>query len=215
MIVGVKLQDHHPHDGFDRVAAALENARQAAGLALEMKAQRQFVHVHESAEGQPAHRVHRHLGEGAVAQLRQHRHQDAHAAVSDGQGDRRGHRPEQPVGRSHWRTAGAGQRVGRPFEGERHKDGRELGRQQQTKRAQHPQLQIAPIRRPDVGPEVDDGRKQRAAVGGDLRRRLGAMMVVMVRHSDPGKDGGISRRRSPSYRGIPGGRHPPDRISQA
>ena len=42
-----RVEDDHAHDGLDAVAAALEHARQAAGLALEMKAQRQLVHVHE------------------------------------------------------------------------------------------------------------------------------------------------------------------------
>jgi len=35
-----QLQDHHPHDDFDAGPAALQHARQSAGLALEMKAQR-------------------------------------------------------------------------------------------------------------------------------------------------------------------------------
>ena len=46
-MVGSELQDHHAHDGLDAVAAALEHARQPAGLALEMEAQRQLVHVLE------------------------------------------------------------------------------------------------------------------------------------------------------------------------
>jgi hypothetical protein len=34
-----QLQDHHPHDLLDAEPAALQHPRQAAGLALEMKAQ--------------------------------------------------------------------------------------------------------------------------------------------------------------------------------
>ena len=131
-----------------------------------MEAQRQLVHVHEGAVGEPAHRVHRHLGEHAVAQLRQRRHQDAHAAVGDRHRDRRGERPDQPVGGRDRRGAVAGERVGRPFEGEGHRDGRELGRKQQHHGAEHAQLQVAAVGRPDVGPQVDDGRQQRAAVRG-------------------------------------------------
>ena len=63
-------------------AAALQHPRQAAGLALQMEAQRQFVHVDEGEIGELAHRMHRHLGEDAVAPLRQHRHQHAHDAVA-------------------------------------------------------------------------------------------------------------------------------------
>jgi len=39
LIVWVKLQQHHAHDGLDSVAPAFEDARQAAGLALEMVSQ--------------------------------------------------------------------------------------------------------------------------------------------------------------------------------
>jgi len=85
-----QLQDHHAHDGFDGVAAALQDAREATGLALEMKAQGQVMHVHESERREPAHRVHRHLGEHAVARLLEQRHQDAHATIGNGHGDGRG-----------------------------------------------------------------------------------------------------------------------------
>ncbi len=90
--------------------------------------------------GEPAHRVHRHLGEHAVAHLRQRRHQDAHAAIGDRHGDRRGEHPDQPVGGGDRRAALAGQRIGRPFEGEGNRDGGELGGEQQHHRAQHAQL---------------------------------------------------------------------------
>ena len=42
---------------LDGVAPAFEHARQAAGLALEVKAQRELVHVLEGAVGELAHRV--------------------------------------------------------------------------------------------------------------------------------------------------------------
>ena len=66
-------------------------------LALEMEAQRQLVQMREGAHRKPAHRVHRHLAEQAVAQLRKRRHQDAHAAISNHHGDRHGQQPRQPV----------------------------------------------------------------------------------------------------------------------
>ena len=115
-----ELQDDQPHDGLDAVAAALEHARQPAGLALEMKAQRQLVHVDECQISEPAHRVHRHLGEDAVAPLREQRHQHAHAAVGERHDDRRRDQPHRPVRRAHRRLPCAGQRIDRPFEGERH-----------------------------------------------------------------------------------------------
>ena len=67
-----------------------------AGLALEMKAQRQHVHVLERDDREPAHRVHRHLGEHAVAHLREQRHDDARDAVGKRHDDRRGQRPGRP-----------------------------------------------------------------------------------------------------------------------
>jgi hypothetical protein len=45
-----ELHDHHAHDGLDGIAAALEDPCQAAGLALEVKAQRELVHVLEGAK---------------------------------------------------------------------------------------------------------------------------------------------------------------------
>ena len=56
------------------------------------------------------------------------------------------------------RACPAGKRIGRPFVGERNRDGRELGRQQQHHGADHAQLQVAPVGRPDIGPQMDDGR---------------------------------------------------------
>ena len=121
-MVGIKLQDHHPHDHLDAGAAALQHARQAAGLALEMKAQRQFVHVDEGDVGELAHRMHRDAGKDAVAPLRQYRHQHAHARRSRcGHQKRRGDQPQHPVRRFDRRGARAVERIDRPFEGERHR----------------------------------------------------------------------------------------------
>ena len=75
-------------DRLDGVAAALEHAGQAAGLALQVKTQRQAVQVDEDLDRQPAHRIHRHGGEQRVAPLLGQRHHDAQDAVEDGQRDR-------------------------------------------------------------------------------------------------------------------------------
>ena len=160
-----QLQQHHAHDGLDGVAAALEHARQPAGLALEMKAQRQQMHVLEREHRQPPHRVHRHLGENAVAPLGEKRHDDAHAAIGERHHDRRRERPGEPIVRRHRRRAAAGERIGRPFEGERHRDGREFGEEQKHGRENDAALQVAPVRRPDIGPQVDQRGQQGPAVG--------------------------------------------------
>ena len=126
-----QLQDHHADDGFDSVAPAFEHARQPAGLSLEMKSEGQLVHMHERAVGEPTNSVHRHFGKQAVAQLRQRRHKDSHAAVCDGHRDGRGDGPEQPIGGRYRRGAFSGERIRGPLEGERDRDRRELSRQQQ------------------------------------------------------------------------------------
>ena len=163
-----ELQDHHADDGLDAVAAALQHPRQAAGLALEMKPQRQKVHVAEGDDGEPPHRVHRHLGEDPVAHLGEERHQDAGAAIGDRHRQRRGEHPDEP-GRARSRRARlAGQRVDRPLEGERNGDGGELRQQQEEHRQEHAQLEVAAIGRPDIGPQADQRGEELAAVGRDV-----------------------------------------------
>ena len=85
-----RRRDQHrsAHDRLDRVAAALENARQPAGLALEVEAQRQLVEVDEDFVGEAAHRVHRHRREQGVAPLLGERHQNPHQAVKRSQRQR-------------------------------------------------------------------------------------------------------------------------------
>ena len=185
MIGRHQLHDHHAHDGLDGVAATLEHAGEAAGLALEMEAERELVHVLEGAVGEPAHRVHRHLRENTVAHLGEHRHQDAHAAIRDGHEDRRGEHPEQPGGRGHRCAVLPGERIGRPFEGERHRDGRELGGQQKHHRSGDAKLEIAPIGRPEIGPQPTHDGEQRAALGGHLPLQCFARSQVWIRHRNP------------------------------
>ena len=175
-----QLQDHHPHDDFDAGPAALQHARQSAGLALEMKAQRQFMHVDEGEIGELAHRVHRHPRKNSVAPLRQDCHQHAQAAIAQGHDQRRGDQPQLPVRRLHRSGIRAGQGVDRPFERERHRDGRKLGAEQHQRRPHHPPLQVAPVRRPYIRPQPHQGAKQRAAaIGGDVA-------LHSVRRSDVG-----------------------------
>ena len=192
-----QLQDHHAHDGLDAVAAALQHARQPAGLALEMEAQRQLVHVLEGEEREPPHRVHRDLGEHAVAQLRERRHQDAHAAVGQRHRDRRGDRPGQPgVGRDR-RAALPGQRIDRPFEGERHRDGRELGERTAARSPSTTRrLQVARGRTARCRATAAAASQQRAAVGGDLALHRYAAIADGCRSWHPARQTGA--RAAPS-----------------
>jgi hypothetical protein len=170
---------------------AFQHAGQAAGLALEMKAQRELVHVLEGAIGEPAHRVHRDLGEDAVARLREHRHEDAHPAVGNGERDRSRERPDEPCGGQDRRTPLPGERVGRPFEGERHDDGGKLGGEQQRHRRGDAQLEIAAVRRPDVRPQPAHDREQRGlALGEDLAlQRLARTRMRLHSRTPAGSDG--------------------------
>ena len=76
--------------------AALDVARQAAGLALEVEAQRQRVQVAEDLERDAADRALRDLREDRVAQLAEGLRQDAGHAVGEDQRDR--HRHGRAVG---------------------------------------------------------------------------------------------------------------------
>ena len=109
---GHRHQHRGAHNRLDRVAPALEHARQAAGLALKVEAQRELVKMDKHFIGEPAHRIHRHCGEQRVAPLLGQRHQDAHHAIERGQGDGAGQEAAD------WRGCNAGrrgQRVRRPF----------------------------------------------------------------------------------------------------
>src|SRR6185503_1011280 len=67
----------------------------------------------------------------------------------------------------------------------------------------------ASVGRPDIGPEVDHGRNQRAAAGGDALFSIeGRMTVRMVAHARPGTDGLSGAVFDPPYRRIPPGNHP-------
>ena len=133
-----------------------------------METQRQQVHVLERAHGEPAHRVHRYLGKDAVAPLREHPHDDTHAAIGQRHHCRRRQRPGDDVIRAERRGAVARQRVCRPFEGERHRDGRQLRREDQDRGEHHAPFEVAPLGRPDVRPQMHKRREQRPAVGADF-----------------------------------------------
>jgi hypothetical protein len=75
------VQHRGAHDGLDRVASALEHPRQAAGLALEMKAQRKLVHVNERSIASRRTAFIATLAK-MPSRLRQQRHQDADAAIA-------------------------------------------------------------------------------------------------------------------------------------
>src|SRR5262249_16791105 len=80
-----------------------------------------------------------------------------------------------------------GQRVGRPFEGERHGNGGELGKEKQHGREDDTRFEIAAIRRPNVRPKIDDRRHQIAASDAGHSRTFSCWLLKIghgkLRHS--------------------------------
>ena len=92
-----------------------------------------------------------------------------------------------------------GERIGRPFEGERHRDGGELGEQQQHQGADDAQPQVGAVGRPDVGPEPRHVVDERTpALGFRRRSRRGVVDVHAVDMTRRARS--ADGRRIPSYR---------------
>ena len=186
-------QHRSADDRLDRIAAAFEHARQPAGLALEMEAQRQLVEMDEHLVGEAADGVHRHGGEQRVAALLGQRHQDAHRAVKRGQRQRaeqRARRRRRPAG---------GQRIGRPFQRIRRGDRHQFGEDHQHDRQADPRLEVGAVRRPQVGPQPARGAGEgalafSARARGEEARSLWLMHGVPRRKIAP--DIGSSGRES-------------------
>ena len=70
----------------------------------------------------------------------------------------------------------AGERIGRPFEGEGTVMVASLAISSSTIAHEDPHFQVGAVGRPDIGPQPDQGAKQRALLRGDLRLRQVAGM---------------------------------------
>ena len=159
------VQNDVADDVLDSRRPALDDARQTAGPPLQMKAQREIVKMHESAECELPDRVQSDPREECVADLREAAGEEAPYVV--GEHESHGRRDEK---RDEGRRARLpGQRVGHPFVGIGHHHAHHLGGDQRGKGNDDTELQVRPVERPHVGPEVPERRKRAAAVGGDLR----------------------------------------------
>ena len=169
-----RVENGEADDDLDAVDGALDDARQAAGAPLQVVAQRQIVHVHEGLVGEVAHRVLADAGEQRVAQVVEHVHQDAADAVGDDQHDGNGDERREADGERAAAAGGGrrGERVGRPFVGVGHQNGDELGGDQDAERQNHPELEVRPVARPHVGPQVAQ-RREHGLLHGGARRRCG------------------------------------------
>jgi hypothetical protein len=130
----------------------LDDAAQPAGAAGEVEAQRELVQVLEGFERELAHGVLADRGEEYVAQLLEAGIDDVAEAISDDQHQRDGDaHDEGVVGR------GTIERVDDALVGEGDERGRHLGDQQRADGEDNPELEVGPILRPHVPPQVGDG----------------------------------------------------------
>ena len=118
---------------LDAFGPALDRAREAAGLALQMEAQRQRVQVLEHADGDQAQRAFLDLGEDPVPDLVGGERDDADDSVTQNDCDRHGYRS---VGRHR-------QRIDHNLVEERHQHVGDLGDAHERKRDQYAQSQRA------------------------------------------------------------------------
>src|SRR6185437_6632504 len=132
------VEEHEGEQELDAADAALDGARHAAGLALEMEAQRQRVQMAEGGEADHAHGVLLDLGEDRVAQLAESLGGDARDAVNDDQ--RHWHDDDRRMARR--------QRVDRLLVEQRHGDVDELGDDEAEQRQHDAQAQIGAVARP-------------------------------------------------------------------
>ena len=118
-----------------RLGAAFDVAGDAAGLPLQMKAQRQRVQVLEHRHADAPHRALRDLGEHHVAQVGKGGAGKAQQAVAEDEGQRQ-----------HQFGARLVERIDDVLQHQRHRDRRQLGADQQRQRHQYPAAEFPQIR---------------------------------------------------------------------
>jgi hypothetical protein len=152
---GQDVVDRVVEQRLDRARAAFDVARDAAGLAFEVKAQAQGQQVLEGFKRHAPRNARGHRVEQELAQLGERGDRQPQRAIGQQQRDR--HREHRA------RVAGLdAQRIDELLEHQRHADVGELGRDQKTQRHTHPP---APL--PDIGQQL----LQRCPIG--TRRRGG------------------------------------------
>ena len=104
---GENAEDGEGEQRVDTLGAALDHARKAAGLALEMEAQRKRVDMGKGRDADFAHRVILHAGKNTVAKLGEDLHQDARQRVTADHGER--HRERNFRRRVRQRIGGGGE----------------------------------------------------------------------------------------------------------
>ncbi len=142
--------DHHAQadNGFDAGLAALDDPRQPAGTALQVKAQAQIMQVNESAVGQATHRVLADAGKQGVTNIVEQLRQQPRRAVGADHQHRHG---QDEIERGGRRQTVRHQGIGGPFERKGNEAGQQRARQHGHQGQDHLHLQVRAIGRPQVG----------------------------------------------------------------
>ncbi|CFN99940.1 Uncharacterised protein [Bordetella pertussis] len=171
---GQHVEQQEGQQGLDALGAALDGARQAAGLARQVKAQRQRVQVQEDLQAHRADGVLADAGEHGVAQLGKQQRQHPCGAVGQDQPQR--HR--DGAGRA------AAELVDRRLVKNRYIDDGRLGRQQAQNGDDDPGLQAGAVGGPEKGRQRAQGVQ---AVTPGRRRRGGGHQGQGRRSGKPGR----------------------------
>jgi hypothetical protein len=148
--------ERHRDQRMHAARAAFDVARHAAGLPLEVEAQRQRMQVAEHLQRDAARRALSRLGEDQLAQLAEQRGRKAQQPV--------GHQERDRHHQQRLRHVGLGRHgVDQVLEQHRHADVRDLGAHHEGKRRHH-----APL----VAPQVGEQAPQRGPVGAIAARGL-------------------------------------------
>jgi len=139
----------------DALDAAVNHPRQAAGLAFQMKAQRQGMNMREGLHRDFPHGMIEHLGEDAVAQLTESLHQNAGNRI--GADERQGQADGDGGGRLDRQLIGDLPHQKREIEGRRN------SQHHAEQRDDHPQTQ-AHIVGPEIGQQRPERPQRRGAV---------------------------------------------------
>ena len=147
------VEQHHAEHEGDRLDAAVDRARELAGAALEVVAQRQAEQMAEDRERDLAPGVLLDAREDRIAGLGEERRAEARPAI----GEQREQRQRERHLRAGRGKPGAAQAIDHRLVGERHRDVDELGGEQEGERHDDAQPQRARI----LGPQMRCHLEQR------------------------------------------------------
>ena len=182
------VEQHERKQELDAPGAALDGAAEAAGLAVEMKAQRQPVQLVEHVQGHGADRALGDLGEYEVAQLAERHRQHPRHGVTDDQAHRQHQRRRDAVA----------QHVHRLLVEDRHVDVDRLGGDQEADGDDHANPHLPRPRRPQIGQERADRADLEARGSGGVRIGAGQL------HGGIDSGGNLGQGRAAGGAGGPG-----------